>query len=157
LRACCSDRARSASRCSGADHLPEFALTRVRGLVMQTTLQRCGGIGIALAFQAAGDCRAEPAAPASAARPAAVVWVQIDGCLMDTTFAATEGRIDALNTRGQLVASAQTDGRGVFHLRVPARTTVRIRPANTSDEGMQLLIGESSLRPSTCLIDFGPG
>jgi hypothetical protein len=83
-------------------------------------------------------------------------WVQLEGCLTDASFTATEGRIDALNARGQLVASAQADGRGVFRLRVPARATVLIRPAAATDEGMHITVSESNVKLSACLIDFGP-
>ena len=88
------------------------------------------------------------------AKTQAVSSVQIEGCVVDRHFIPAEGNVEALQADGRAVAHGYADARGIFRLRVPPDTSLRVRLAHRegSDE-LEVWVRRHDVSIAACLID----
>ena len=84
--------------------------------------------------------------------------VRIEGCVVNHDFAPLQHDVQALRPDGRLAQSSRSDREGVFVLRVPANSVVRLRLSNTDDafDGWTVSTGTTDVSLGGCLIDFSP-
>jgi hypothetical protein len=117
------------------------------GALAALLLSACGGGGgvddpATASAMAAGD----------SARTAAAM-VDMEGCVVDHNFVPHSGSVRALRADGRLLASAHTNANGVFVLRVPAQTTLKVELEAPDAQGIEMLTGRSNFSVGACWID----
>jgi hypothetical protein len=110
-------------------------------------LAACGGAGDEPTSRTDTDL-------ASAAAPADTV--QLEGCVLDLAGQPRQARVQALDDDGRLLASAGSDERGVFVLRVPARRPLTLSLDTPGQERLPLLTGSTNVSLTGCLSERGP-
>lgn len=112
-------------------------------LLVCLTLISCGG----------GDFDAPAVAGvlSGPATPQAPSQVSLEGCVVDATDRPLARTVQARTPEGRSVATATSDGHGVFRMQVPAREVMRIATMPDVDGGVTIMTGHDATFLGGCL------
>jgi hypothetical protein len=77
--------------------------------------------------------------------------VSLEGCVVDTHDRPRVQAVQATTPEGRSVATAMSDARGVFHMRVPAQEVIRIAAMPDTDGGVTIMTGHDATFLGGCL------
>jgi hypothetical protein len=98
-----------------------------------------------------GGAAEPPARPDTARAHAPTDSVVLEGCVLDDADRPRQTRVHAFGDDGRLLASAGTDERGVFLMRVPAHRQLTLSLDAPGREPLPLLTGGSQVSLTGCL------
>ncbi len=125
-----------------------LAPRRTAAAALLTILTACGGGG--------GGAALVGAQAAALSSMTDSPTVRIEGCVVAHDFSPLQQDVQALSADGRLAQTSRSDHTGVFLLRVPAKSAVRLRLSRADDPLDELTVstGSTDMSVGACLIDF---
>ena len=77
--------------------------------------------------------------------------VSLEGCVVDAHDRPRVQAVQATTPEGRSVATAMSDARGVFRMRVPAQEVIRIAGMPDTDGGVTIMTGHDATILGGCL------